>query len=264
MPKPEKVEVVKEIAERFSNSQAALLTEYRGLTVGEMAEVRAALRDAEAEYKVLKNTLASIAAREVGLDELTALLDGPIAIAFVKGDAVEAAKALDDAARRFPVLALRGGVLRGRVIDADQAKSLATLEPREVQLAKIAMLSNSPMQRTVNVFSALLRDLGAMLAQVVQKKESGELGADTESPQEVAPTGDAAGDGKAQAAEPAAGATDASEAEARAEASQVAEETPSAEGDEVAAAVAAQAPATEAPATEDTEQAEQGEQEKEE
>jgi large subunit ribosomal protein L10 len=171
MARPEKIEAVKDISERFSSAQAALLTQYRGLSVGEMAEVRNALRAAQADYKVLKNTLTRIAVREAGLDELVALLEGPVAIAFCRGDAVEAAKALDEAARRFPVLSLKGGVLHGKVIDADRARALAALEPRDVQLARIALLLNSPAQQAANVLSALLRNLGSMLAQVVSQKE---------------------------------------------------------------------------------------------
>lgn len=175
MARPGKEASVADIAERFNDSDAALLTEYRGLKVSEIAEVRTSLRESETDYKVLKNTLARIAVREVGLDELVEMLTGPTAIAFIKGDAAAAAKALDDAAKKFPVLTIKGGVLNGKVITADQAKELAKLEPREVLLAKIAMLFNSPAQQTVNVFGALLRDLGSMLAQVVAMKESGEL-----------------------------------------------------------------------------------------
>jgi large subunit ribosomal protein L10 len=172
LARPEKKQAVEEIAGKFGGAQAALLTEYRGLSVGEIAEVRSALRDAEAEYKVMKNTLTRIAVREVGLDELVEMLQGPTAIAFCKGDAVAAAKALDDASRKFPVLVIKGGVLRGQVIDAEQAKALAKLESREVQLAKIAMMMNTPLQQTVNVFAALLQDLGSMLVQVLAEKES--------------------------------------------------------------------------------------------
>ncbi len=176
MARPEKVAVVEEIRERFESADAALLTEYRGLGVGDIAEVRKALREVGSEYKVLKNTLARIAARESGMDELVGMLEGPTAIAFIHGDAAAAAKALDTAAKKFPVLVIKGGMLKGgKVIDADQAKQLASLEPREVQLAKIAMMMNQPVQLTVNVFAALLRDLGSMLAQVVEKKTSGEL-----------------------------------------------------------------------------------------
>jgi len=175
MAKPDKSQAVAEITERFQNASAALLTEYRGLHVGEIAEVRGALRDADTEYKVLKNTLARIAVREVGYEELVGMLEGPTAIAFIKGDAVEAAKALDDAARKYPVLVIKGGVVEGKIIDADQARALAKLEPRETQLAKIVMMVNTPLQQTANVLSALLRDFGSMLAQVVEKKQSGEF-----------------------------------------------------------------------------------------
>ena len=174
MARPEKEEAVQEIVARFKNAEAALLTEYRGLRVGEIREVRSALREANAEYKVLKNTLTRIAVREVGLDELVAMLEGPTAIAFVHGDAAAAAKTLDEAAKKFPVLSLKGGVLDGKILDADQSRQLARLEPREVQLAKIATMMNSPLQQTANVLSALLRDLGSMLAQVVSKKQEEE------------------------------------------------------------------------------------------
>src|SRR5688572_29609720 len=102
MPRPDKVAAVEEISGRFRDSTAALLTEYRGLRVSEIAEVRSALRAADADYKVLKNTLARLAVREVGLDELAEMLTGPTAIAFVKGDAAAASKALDDATRKYP------------------------------------------------------------------------------------------------------------------------------------------------------------------
>lgn len=174
MARPEKVAAVAEITERFRESGAALLTEYRGLGVGEIGEVRGALREADADLKVLKNTLARIAVREAGHDELVEMLVGPTAIAFVRGDAVAAAKALDDASKKFPVLVLKGGILEGRILDGDAVRELARLEPREVQLAKIAMLMNQPAQLAVNVLAALLRDLGSMLAQVVHNKEAGD------------------------------------------------------------------------------------------
>ena len=198
MARPEKVEVVRDIASRFSESDAALLTEYRGLSVTDMAELRIALGEAEADYKVLKNTLARIAVREVGLEDLVGMLEGPTAIAFIKGDAAAAAKALDAAAKKFPVLQIKGGVLSGRIIDADQARELASLEPREVQLTKIAMMMNSPLQQTANVIGALLRDLGSMLAQVVEQKGPAE---------ESAPDPGAAEEPAAEAA-PKSGAED--------------------------------------------------------
>jgi large subunit ribosomal protein L10 len=173
MVRPEKEAAVSEIAARLSGSDAALLTEYRGLTVGQMAEVRNALRDVDADYKVFKNTLTRLAMREVGLEELSDRLEGPTAIAFCRGDAVAAAKAIDDAARKFPVLSVTGGVLSGRVMGADQARDLARIESREVQLARIAMMVNTPVQQTANVLAGLLRDLGSMLVQVMSKVEAG-------------------------------------------------------------------------------------------
>ena len=177
MARPEKTAAVKEMVERFGGAEAMLLTEYRGLKVADIAAVRAALKEAGADYKVLKNTLARIAVREVGLDDLVALFEGPTAVAFVRADPAAAAKALDEAARRFPVMIVKGGVVAGRVIDAEGARRLASLEPRDVQLAKIAMLMNQPAQLTVNALAGLLRDLGSLLGQMLAKRE--EEGGDT-------------------------------------------------------------------------------------
>jgi large subunit ribosomal protein L10 len=213
MARPEKVAAVEEIRSRFEDSDAALLTEYRGLLVGQIAEVRNSLRETGSDYKVIKNTLARIAVREVGLEDLVGMLEGPTAVAFVKGDAAAAAKALDEAAKKFPVLVVKGGVLNGRVIDASQAGRLAQLEPRDVQLAKIAMMMNSPAQQTANVLSALLRNLGSMLAQVVTQKES------------AAPAPAAEPEAEPEAAAPATEPEAASEPEAtEAEASEAAAE----------------------------------------
>lgn len=234
MARPEKEAAVQEIADRFKDTEAALLTEYRGLRVGEIADVRGALReaDADAEYKVLKNTLARIAVREVGLEDLVGLLEGPTAIAFIKGDAAAAAKALDDAAKKYPVLTIKGGILNGKILSPEQAQELARLEPRDVLLSKVAMLVNSPAQQTVNVFAALLRDLGSMLAQVVSKKESGDLpggdveaaaSADTAAEPAAAAEPTAETDGAEQAA-PDADVADLPEAREQAEAAPESEE----------------------------------------
>jgi large subunit ribosomal protein L10 len=173
MARPEKTAAVKDITQRFEDADATLLTEYRGLRVAEIAELRASLREANADYKVMKNTLARIAVREVGLDELAGMLEGPTAVVFVQGDIAAAAKALDEAAKKFPVLVIKGGTLKGgKIFDAAQAKALASIEPREVLLAKVAQLFNSPAQQGANVLSALLRNFGSMLAQVVAQKEA--------------------------------------------------------------------------------------------
>lgn len=251
MARPDKEASVADITERFNDSDAALLTEYRGLRVSEIAEVRNSLRESDTDYKVLKNTLARIAVREVGLEELVEMLTGPTAIAFIKGDAAAAAKALDEAAKKYPVLAIKGGVLNGKVIDAEQAKQLAKLEPREVLLAKIAMLMNSPAQQTVNVFGALLRDLGSMLAQVVAKKESGELpGGPGEAPApeasaETPEAGEAPAEESAPAEAPTAEATEE-------DAPEVTAEPVEAEGSEQAVEAAAEEAS---PAADETEAA---------
>jgi large subunit ribosomal protein L10 len=209
MARPEKVAAVKEISERFSNSEAALLTEYRGLTVSQMAEVRQALREADAEtdYKVSKNSLARIAVKDLGLEDLIDLLVGPTAIAYVTGDAAAAAKAIDTVAKKYPVLRVKGGILDGKFISAEQATELAKLEPRETQLAQIAMMLNQPAQLTANVLAALLRDLGSMLAQVVTKKES-------DAPQPEAVSESAAEEAPAEAPAEEAPAEEAPAAEA--------------------------------------------------
>ncbi|MGI8773813.1 MAG: 50S ribosomal protein L10 [Actinomycetota bacterium] len=194
MAKPEKATAVAEITERFKEADATLLTEYRGLRVSELAELRTALREANADYKVLKNTLTRIAVREVGIEGIEEMLTGPTAVVFVRGDVAAAAKALDAAAKKYPVLVVKGGTLKGgKTFDAAQASALAKIEPREVLLTKMAMLMNSPAQQTANVLSALLRNFGSMLAQVVTKKESGELpGGMGESPAEPeTPAGEA-------------------------------------------------------------------------
>lgn len=236
--RPEKVAAVQEIAEKFSQAEAALLTEYRGLRVADIAEVRDALRGANAEYKVMKNTLARIAVKEVGYEDLAETLTGPTAIIFVNGDVVEAAKALDDAVKKFPVLVVKGGALKGgKVISADDAKALAKLESREVLLTKIAMMMNQPAQLTVNVFAALLRDLGSMLAQVVTKKESGELpgGAGEPAPAAEAPaeeTPEASADAEAPAEEVGVPSPEGDDAEAKAESAEEPAAVPEATADE--------------------------------
>jgi large subunit ribosomal protein L10 len=242
MAQPQKVQRVKEISARFNEADAALLTEYRGLTVTEIAEVRNALREVGTEYKVLKNTLARLAVREVGLEELVAILEGPTAIAFVHGDAVDAARALDSAAKKYPVLVIKGGVLDGKIMDADQARALARLEPREVQLATIARMMNTPLQQTANVLSALLRDFGSMLTQVLSQKES------------EAPTAEAPAEAPAESEEQVPAAPD---AEPAASAEEAPPEAPEAEEQAAAAPEAEDAAQPEATTEEVTPQSQE-------
>ncbi len=171
-PRSNKVEAVATIKERLT-SGAVLLTEYRGLTVRELADLRTALRGA-AEYKVVKNTLAIRAARETGLDDLMPMLLGPTAIAYVTGDVAKVAKDLADFAKKAPALILKGGVFEGVVLSAERARTLSTLESREAMLAKVASMAITPLQQAANVFAAGFNQLGALLAQYKDKLAASE------------------------------------------------------------------------------------------
>lgn len=170
-PRADKTAAVADMKERLQASAAVLLTEYRGMTVRELAELREALRKTGTEYKVVKNTLATIAAREAGIEGLLPLLEGPTAIAWATGDPVEAAKQLADFAKKAPALVLKGALLEGRVLAGDEARRLATLESRDVMLARAVGMFLSPIQQMANVFAAGLNQLGAVLAQLRDKLE---------------------------------------------------------------------------------------------
>ncbi|HEX9706201.1 MAG TPA: 50S ribosomal protein L10 [Steroidobacteraceae bacterium] len=164
-----KVEAVAYLTEKLRSSTAVFLTEYRGLTVHELAELRVALSKQDAEYKVAKNTLARIAVKEAGFAELTAMLQGPVAIAFAAGDAVLTAKELTEFAKKAPALVLKGALMEGQVFDEAGAKRIASLESREVMLSKAAGMFITPIQQTVNVFAATLNNFGAVLASYKDK-----------------------------------------------------------------------------------------------
>jgi large subunit ribosomal protein L10 len=169
-PRPEKVAVVTEVRQRFEEADAALLTEYRGISMSGMQVLRRALRDAGGDYKIYKNTLVRIAARDLGLD-VEALLTGPTAIAFVApgpdgkaGDPVLVAKALKEFAKTDPNLVVKGGILGERVLSADDASALADVAPREELLARLAGGLAAPMQQ----FAALLNAVPAKFAYALQ------------------------------------------------------------------------------------------------
>jgi len=151
MPRTEKLERVAELKRRIEGSTASLLAEYRGLTVSDITELRRTLREADASLAVVKNTLMQRAATEAGL-ELTDLLSGPSAVAFVDGDAVSAAKKIKAATKQFPTLVLKGGYMEGQVLSADEANRLADLESREVMLSKVAGLLKGEMARAAATF----------------------------------------------------------------------------------------------------------------
>jgi large subunit ribosomal protein L10 len=175
-PRPEKVAVVDEVRERLTNASAALLTEYRGLDVTALGELRRALRAAGGDYKVYKNTIVRFAARNAGL-ELDEFLTGPTAIAFVgerpdgaPADAVLVAKALRDFARTNPALVVKGGVLADRALSAAEARALADIEPRDVLLARLAGAFAAPMQQFAGLLQALPRNFAYGLQALIDER----------------------------------------------------------------------------------------------
>jgi large subunit ribosomal protein L10 len=154
MARADKAAAVAEVVDTFNASNGAVLTEYRGLSVAALQELRRSLGE-NADYAVVKNTLALIAAREAGFEGLDDLLTGPTAIAFIKGDVVEAAKGLRDFAKANPALVIKGGVLDGNVLDAAEVAKLADLESREVLLAKVAGALTATMAQALYAFNAL-------------------------------------------------------------------------------------------------------------
>jgi large subunit ribosomal protein L10 len=181
VPNASNVAEVEAIKGRLEGSVAALLTEFRGLNVKELGELRASLRGSSTEYRVLKNTLTSLAVREVGYDGLVPLLQGPTAVAFVHGDAVQAAKDLAEFARTHPALVVKGGVLDGKVLDADEVRRLATLESREVLLARVAGLLQAPLQQAASLLAAPLRQVATMTSALRDQQSGGESAAGTQS-----------------------------------------------------------------------------------
>ena len=163
MAKPDKVAAVAELREKFTNSSGAVLTEYRGLSVKALKQLRVSL-GSEASYAVSKNTLTMIAAREAGLDELTPHLVGPTAIAFIAGDPVLVAKGLRDFARANPQLVIKGGVLDGAFLTSDEVKKLADLESREVLLAKVAGAMQGILQQAISLIAAPLSQAARLFA----------------------------------------------------------------------------------------------------
>jgi large subunit ribosomal protein L10 len=162
--------VVTEVKERLDAADAAILTEYRGLTVGDLAALRRSLRAAGGDYKIYKNTLVRFAVQEKGLDELIPLLVGPTAIAFVEGDAVTVAKALRDFARTNPNLVVKGGLLGAGILTASEATALADIPPREVLLARLAGGLAAPLQQFAGLLQALPRNLAYGLSALIEKQ----------------------------------------------------------------------------------------------
>jgi len=173
-PRHEKVAVVTEVRAKLESSNAAFITEYRGLSVGALAQLRRSLRESGAEYKVYKNTLARFAARDAGIDGLEELLVGPTGITFVTGDVAAAAKALRDASKANPLLVVKGGTLSGKVMSGKDVEALADLPSREVLLAQFAGALQAPLVKTAGLLQALPRSFAYGLKALIDQKEASE------------------------------------------------------------------------------------------
>lgn len=229
-PRADKVAIVTEVKDRLEQSSAVMVTEYRGLTVKDLAELRRALRPAGGAYKVYKNNLVRRAADDAGID-LTEHLVGPTALAFTEetpegepGDVVTVAKVLRDFAKTHPALLIKGGYFDGRPIGADDVTALADVEPREVLLAKLAGAMAAPMQQFAGLLEALPRNMAYALQALIE--QGGAPGAPADAPAEDAPA-----EAEAEVAEVAEEAAD---APAEAEASDEAPASADGEADEAA------------------------------
>ena len=172
MPNTEKTTAVAEIVDHFNSSAATVLTEYRGLTVKQMSQLRQTL-GSDTTYAVVKNTLTKRAAAEAGVALDESLLAGPTAIAFVKGDPVEAAKGLRDFAKANPLLIIKGGVYEGKALSAAEVAKIADLESREVLLAKIAGVLKALPTRAAGLFQAPLSQVARLAAALEEKQAAG-------------------------------------------------------------------------------------------
>jgi large subunit ribosomal protein L10 len=210
MSRADKTAAIAELAEKFRSSNATVLTEYRGLSVKQITDLRGALRG-NATYAVVKNTLTELAAKEAGVTAFDGQLVGPSAIAFVEGDPVEAAKGLRDFAKANPLLVIKGGLLEGKALSAAEITKLADLESREVLLAKLAGAMNASLSKAVFLFTAPLskaaRTVDALRAKV--EAEGPVSGTDAPAAEETTAEAPVAEETPAEA--PAAEATDVAE-----------------------------------------------------
>jgi large subunit ribosomal protein L10 len=224
MPNSEKVSAVAELSEHFRSSNAAVITEYRGLTVKQVSDLRRALGK-ETTYSVVKNTLTKLAAADAGVSVDDALLTGPTAIAFVGGDPVEAAKGLRDFAKANPLLIIKGGLMEGKSLSVSEVNRIADLESREVLLAKLAGALKALPTRAAGLFQAPLSQMARLAAALEEKKPAAEA-APVEAPATDAPVADAAAEVPAEAVAADVVAPDTAEAPVAEAVTPVTPETP--------------------------------------
>ena len=171
MAKPGKAAAIAELTDKFRSSGAAVLTEYRGLSVAQLTQLRSDIRE-HASYAVVKNTLTEIAAKEAGVTAFDGQLSGPSAIAFITGDPVEAAKGLRDFAKANPLLVIKAGVLDGKPLSTEEINKLADLESREVLLSKLAGALNASLSKAVYLFAAPLSQTARVVDALRAKVEA--------------------------------------------------------------------------------------------
>jgi large subunit ribosomal protein L10 len=216
MNRDQKATAIAEIAAHIQASQAVFAVDYRGISVPQVAELRAKLRESDATFKVVKNSLTERAADQVGAETLKALLEGPTALTFVRGDIATAAKAVADYGRATQLLPFKGGLMDGVAIDPEQIRSLSLLPSREVLYGQLVGVVASPISGLVRTLAALVGGLAVALEQVREKKESGELPAGeppaTETNVAEAPVEEVAAEDETPADAPATEETPATEA----------------------------------------------------
>ncbi len=171
-PRADKVAVVEEVTAKLNEADAVFVSEYRGLTVAQLADLRKPLREAGAEHKVYKNTLVKLAATAADMDGLHEHLSGPTALTFVQGDVAAAAKALTDQAKANPALVIKGGVMGETVMSADDLKVLADLPSRDVLLAQFAGALQAPLVKTAGLLQALPRNFAYGLSAYIEQQEA--------------------------------------------------------------------------------------------
>jgi large subunit ribosomal protein L10 len=233
----QKAVVIEEIATHIDQSEAIFAVDYRGITVEQVAELRTKLREADATFKVVKNSLTERAADQAGAESLKAYLSGPTALTFVRGDVALAAKAVADYGKATQLLPFKGGMMGGEDIAVDQIRALSKLPSREVLYGQLVGIVASPISGLVRTLNALVGGLAVALGQVNQKKESGEIPAGEAPAAEAAPAAEEPAPSEEPAAEAEPAAEEAPETEA-------AVEEPAAEEDKTE-------PEAEAPAQED-------------
>jgi large subunit ribosomal protein L10 len=233
MNREQKATAVAEIAEQIKESEAVFAVDYRGISVTQAAAVRAQLRDADATFRVVKNSLTERAADEAGVEQLKALLTGPTALTFVRGDAASAAKAISTFNKETSLLEFKGGVMNGEALEVAQIQAIAKLPSRDVLYGQLVGMVAAPITGLARSLGGLLGGLAVALGQVAEKKASGEI-----------PAGEAPAAAPAEPAEAPADTEAQAQAPAEADAQAPAEEAP---------AAAAEAPKGDSDTTSDNE-----------